>query len=293
MFLRFRADKKTKRTAAEAHKNLLKEQTLQGLEQNLTRSEKAKTRQENMFERRELVEEMLKEGAHYNFPKIHFISHYAEQITKFGELGQYSTDISEAMHKGFKDAYHRSNKVDSTNQIITTYTRDHTFAMKDLTIAAWTRIREEGNATQGVRKQSLEGQTFLKLQWKLELETVSSLEDLERTFGIGGVKFAMRSFLIQEFRGTNSDALRLLDCKIRAYRCLEIPVPKLNGEGFVLHHVRCTGLGSFRGREKRNDWVWIRKHPASDDAPLGTLNGRITGRLNALFKLTSKEGMVY
>ncbi|KAF8430916.1 hypothetical protein BGX38DRAFT_1073829, partial [Terfezia claveryi] len=49
---------------------------------------------------------------HYNFPKIHLISHYAEQIPKFGALDQYSTDISEAMHKGFKDAYRRSNKVD-------------------------------------------------------------------------------------------------------------------------------------------------------------------------------------
>ncbi|KAF8421955.1 hypothetical protein EV426DRAFT_535878, partial [Tirmania nivea] len=28
----------------------------------------------------ELVDEILKDGAHYNFPKIHLISHYAEQI---------------------------------------------------------------------------------------------------------------------------------------------------------------------------------------------------------------------
>ncbi|KAF8437827.1 hypothetical protein BGX38DRAFT_1098346, partial [Terfezia claveryi] len=91
---------------------------------------------------KELVDEILKDGAHYNFPKIHLISHYAEQIPKFGALGQYSTDISEAMHKGFKDAYCRSNKVDATPQIITTYTRDHTFAMKDFTIAAWSHIRE-------------------------------------------------------------------------------------------------------------------------------------------------------
>ncbi|KAF8426776.1 hypothetical protein BGX38DRAFT_1106458, partial [Terfezia claveryi] len=66
---------------------------------------------------------ILKDGAHYNFLKIHLISHYAEQIPKFGALGQYSTDISEAMLKGFKDAYRRSNKVDATPQIITTYTR--------------------------------------------------------------------------------------------------------------------------------------------------------------------------
>ena len=141
VFLRFRADKKTKRAAAEAHKSLLKDQTNQGLDKGLTTSEKTKMRQENAFERQELVDEILREGAHYNFPKIHIISHYAEQIKKFGALGQYSTDISEAIHKGFKDADCRSNKVDSTDQIITTYTRDHTFAMKDMTIAAWNFIR--------------------------------------------------------------------------------------------------------------------------------------------------------
>ncbi|KAF8424774.1 hypothetical protein BGX38DRAFT_1107275, partial [Terfezia claveryi] len=74
------------------------------------------------------------QGAHFNFPKVYLISHYAEQILKFGALAQYSTDISEAMYKGLKDAYRRSNRVNATPQIVTTYTRDHTFAMKDLTL---------------------------------------------------------------------------------------------------------------------------------------------------------------
>ncbi|KAF8435589.1 hypothetical protein BGX38DRAFT_1079930, partial [Terfezia claveryi] len=67
--------------------------------------------------------DILKEGLHYNFPKIHLISHYAEQIPKFGTLGQYSTEISETMHKAFKDAYRRSNRVNAISQIVTTYTR--------------------------------------------------------------------------------------------------------------------------------------------------------------------------
>ncbi|KAF8420153.1 hypothetical protein BGX38DRAFT_1108717, partial [Terfezia claveryi] len=104
--------------------------------------ETIKQHQENTLERKELVDKILKDGAHYNFLKIHLIFHYTKQIPKFGALSQYSTDISEAMYKRFKDVYHRSNKVDATPQIITTYTRDHTFAMKDFTISAWSRIRE-------------------------------------------------------------------------------------------------------------------------------------------------------
>ena len=133
VFLRYRAYKKAKKAAAEAHKNLLKEQTQESVKV-LTVSENGKLRLENCLECRELLDEVLREGAHYNFPKIHLISHYAEQIPRFVALVQYSTDIRESMHKGFKDAYRRSNKVDSTSQIVNTYMRDHTFAMKDLTI---------------------------------------------------------------------------------------------------------------------------------------------------------------
>ena len=138
-----------KKAAAEAHKNLWKKQSQASIA-DLKTSEKLKLRHADALQRQELVGEILREGAHYNFLKIHLISHYAEQIVKFSVLGQFSTDIAEAMHKRFKDAYRRSNKVNATRQIITTYTRDHTFAMKDLTISAWTRIRElEHQTTNG------------------------------------------------------------------------------------------------------------------------------------------------
>ena len=84
----------------------------------------------------------------------------------------------------------------------------------------------------------------------------------------------------------------MLSSDIRAYHCLEIPVPTLCRKGYVFHYVSCTGLTIFRGGEKRNDWVWIRRHPRVDGAQPGSLNGRISGQLNALFKLI-KGGIVY
>ena len=101
IFLRFRADKKTKKVTAEAHKNLLKEQSSQASGKVLRASQKAKLSQENTFQCQELVDDILREGAHYNFPKIHLISHYTEQFSKYGALKQYSTDISEFMHNFF------------------------------------------------------------------------------------------------------------------------------------------------------------------------------------------------
>jgi len=250
VFLRFRAGKKAKKAAAEAHKNILKEQSQASIA-DLTTSAKLKMRQENRLERQEVLGEVLREGAHYNFTKIHLISHYAEQIPKFGALGQYSTDISESMHKGFKDAYRRSNKVNATSQIITTYTRDHTFTMKDLTISACRSIRETEQPTRDVGSSPEEGRVYLRIQSKIDLGMVSNLEDLERKAGLCDLKLATRVFLTRG-PGTDSDAVRLVDWDIRAYGALQIPVPNLSGRGFVIYIARCTGEKKFRGQQ-RND----------------------------------------
>ncbi|KAF8440641.1 hypothetical protein BGX38DRAFT_1205503 [Terfezia claveryi] len=277
VFLRFRAGKVAKRAAAEAHKDLLQEQKqAEASVKHLTVLEKVKLQQGNTFERRELVDEILKEGSHYNFPKIHLISYYAEQIPKFGTLSQYSTEISETMHKAFKDAYRRSNRVDTLLQI--------------------TRIRqggERGEPTGGVGKPpTTRRQVYLKLRGKIEFGRVGNIAELEHTTAVGDLTLATQIFLTRDVKCTDSDIQRLLEGNIRAYKTLDIPVPKLSGNGFVVHHARCTGLDMFR-KQQRSDWVWVRRHRASDVARPGTLNGRIPGRLNALFKLKSKEGIVY
>ena len=114
----FSADKNTKKTAAEANKRLLKEQVGM-LIKGLTASEKVKFRQGNNLESWDLVDEILTEEVYYKFPKIHLILQYAKQIPRFITQGQYSTNIREAMHNAFKEAYWQSNKVDSISQINT------------------------------------------------------------------------------------------------------------------------------------------------------------------------------
>jgi len=155
------------------------------------------------------VDKILREGVHYNFLKIHLISHYAEQIPKFGALEQFSTDISETMHKAFKDTYRRGNRVDSMSQVITTYTRDHTFAMKDLTIKMWNRVREE--ETEGVGMPTIQREVYLKLWGKVELGMVSNLGDLESAIVSCDLLLATRVFLTGDIRCTDSDIWSLLE----------------------------------------------------------------------------------
>jgi len=90
----------------------------------------------------------------------------------------------------------------------------------------------------------------------------------------------------------NSDVLSLFDLKIRAYVSLQIPVPNFSREGFVLYHARCTRLGEFRG-QKRSDWICVGRHTALDWLQQGSLNRGHMAKLDALFKLKSRDGIVY
>jgi len=193
VFLRYRADKGAKRATAEAHKVLLKEQTETSVK-GLPALEKVKLHHKDALERRNLMDKILREAAHYNFPKMHLISHFEQQIPKLGALKQYSTDISECMHKGFKEAYRRSNKVNATSQMITNYTRDHTFIMKDVTIDVWNRIRQVEDPTADV-EIGPQTQIYLRLQSKIDLREVSNLEDLELRTGLCSLKLATETFL--------------------------------------------------------------------------------------------------
>ncbi|KAF8414856.1 hypothetical protein BGX38DRAFT_1077447, partial [Terfezia claveryi] len=74
------------------------------------------------------VADMLAQST-FNYPKLHLLTHYAEQVIQFGTLPQYSTKITESLHKPLKDAYKRSNRVDATIQILDTHSRDHAFRM--------------------------------------------------------------------------------------------------------------------------------------------------------------------
>ena len=72
---------------------------------------------------------LLEKQAHFNFPKMHLLLHYCDQIREFGELVQYSTEVSESMHGTFEDAYRRSNRNDAVTQILDIYIWQYIFDM--------------------------------------------------------------------------------------------------------------------------------------------------------------------
>ena len=81
------------------------------------------------------------------------------------------------MHKVFKEACRGSNKVDAISQIITTCSRDHKFAMMDLTVKGWSSDKENRNLTWGARKCVEAGEIYLKLDGKIDLGILSAIAD--------------------------------------------------------------------------------------------------------------------
>ena len=139
VFLRFQASKASKGKADIVTRELTaqnRERDEQEKQNERTAAQKARTLAADKHERACLVNEALVEDSHFNFPKIHLLSHWADQISRYGCLPQFSTEICETSHKALKDAYRRSNHVDSIPQIIQGYSWEHSFAVRQLEMEA-------------------------------------------------------------------------------------------------------------------------------------------------------------
>ena len=65
------------------------------------------------------------------------------------------------------------------------------------------------------------------------------------------------------------------------YHGIKVQVEGLDGE-HITQRCRCTGSKSWRGGDRRNDWVWVKQHP---ERCHGGLNGPLPWQLQRIFKI--------
>lgn len=53
--------------------------------------------------------DLLGQGPHFNLPKMHLISHFADQILKYGSVLQYLPNIYKASHIDLNQEYWQVN----------------------------------------------------------------------------------------------------------------------------------------------------------------------------------------
>jgi hypothetical protein len=80
----------------------------------------------------------------FNFPKIHLMSHWAEQVRQYGTLQQYSAERHEQAHKtNLKDGWNASNhNLNYLPQVITFQRRILCFELRELNRQALPQLRE-------------------------------------------------------------------------------------------------------------------------------------------------------
>jgi len=267
-----------------------------------TPAKRQKLQQELRLETEELAHDFLTTGAHYNFPKMHLISHFTDQITRYGSLPQYSTEIYEASHKHLKDAHRWSNHINAMPQIIRTYTRAHSFAMRKRNIQQW--LTELDHISKDIRDvihptcpslhlpQDVSADlTRSKLQGRMCNKTMYNIQTLQAIYELPDLQTLTGSYLrhnhpLISSEQLDSDVARLMDAPLEAFNTLQVAVPTFNDDGYNLHRMRCTGPKLFRKQDRRNDWVFIRRRKATAGTKVtGGLDGLIPAKLKALFKL--------
>jgi len=235
---------------------------------------------------------------------MHLISYFADQITRYGSLPQYSTEICEASHKALQDAYRLSKHINAIPHIIRTYTRAHSFAMRERNIQQWLselhhiprEIRDVVHPTcpsihlprdvgGNFTRSKLQGRMYNKTIHNIQtLQTVYELPDLETLTGSRLRRNQLEPHISSE--QLDSDFARLMDAPIKAFNTLQVAVPTFNDVGYNLHRMRCTGPNLFRKQDRRHDWVFVRRRKANAATKVaGGLYGMIPAKLNALFKL--------
>ena len=130
-FLRFRANKRTNKRAKDAARLLREELKEARKGSNLTRSQRQAALTTDQKTVTATQTAMLEEESHFNFPKLHLLMHFPESIKRFGSIPQWSTDITEKVHKEIKTAYNSSNCTnDYEKQIIEFHGQRQAFRMR-------------------------------------------------------------------------------------------------------------------------------------------------------------------
>ena len=252
------------------------------------------------METEEVVNDLLSGGAYFNFPKMHLISHFTDQISKYGTLPQYSTEICEGLHKPLKDAYRRSNHIDTLPQIISTYARGHSFAMREKNLEQW--CSELGHIPEDIRHVvdptrnrtrtpagSSPSNLTVKLLCHIDNGAIYNLKTLATYYSLPYLQMLTSPYLnSSDFKSSpdlTSEVAELINAPLETFRTLQVKVEAFDHDGQVIHNLRCTGLDLFRIQQIRHDWVFVRRRRSGRSQALGSLDGRIPGQLNALFKL--------
>jgi len=231
------------------------------------------------------------------------MSHLVEQIRRYGALQQYSAERHERANKtNLKDGWNSSNhNRNSLPQVITFQRRILCFEIREPNLQALAQRRENSAATCKVLPSGADLAAPLS---SLSYANPEFMGPQNRRDG------KHPDAMIKDFRGLldfRQDATHSVTIyngarefpKHKSHNKTYISDEQLHAMELCIHHgikvqveglegecicqiCRCTGSQSWRGVDRRNDWVWVKQRPGRC---YGALNGRLPLQLQRLFKI--------
>jgi len=144
IFLAFRTSKDTHTRADRQDRELrelMADQCTKEVHHRTVTNRHGQADQERV-ERSDRRADLIRRENHFNFIKLHYLTHFASHVRRFGSILMYSTDIGELVHKDqIKDRYRRSNINDAARQILSQYGLQHALGMRLQTIEALSKVK--------------------------------------------------------------------------------------------------------------------------------------------------------
>ena len=126
IFLEFRTSRATRAQATRQDRELRELMADQRAKEVRPRpiANRRRLADQERVERSDRRADVIRRENHFNFTKMHYLTHFASYVRRFGSISMYSTEIGKLAHEDqIKDGYHTSNKNEAARQILSHYGR--------------------------------------------------------------------------------------------------------------------------------------------------------------------------
>jgi len=132
-FLEFRVTKRTQAKVDKQRKEMRRQRAL--MRERVATSQRRRMHDDDRDEEDEQRINMIHGQSHFNFIKMHLLSHFFDHIRQLGNIPMYSTEIGELAHKTqIKEEWRQSKQNDTARQIVHSYRRQHAIRMRLLNL---------------------------------------------------------------------------------------------------------------------------------------------------------------
>jgi len=205
--------------------------------------------------------DLIRRENHFTFIKMHYLTHFASHVKRFGSISMYSTEIGELAHKNqITDGYRGSNKNEAARQILSQYGRQHALGIRLQTLEALSKVKGVIVVEDtGMEMPTVPSRSTPCPVLKGRMKTTSTLTELctALDFHYSNMMKEILRFIKQtasDDRRLPADPAELGLLPVEGFAHLEIPVPHFQETNmFQIHVARCTGTKAFCNGSSRND----------------------------------------